>query len=56
MRGSWIAARIEADLRREQYWKNKTTRQQCYQDGVKQCDECMYKSICDDNIKEEELK
>ena len=48
MKGSWIAARIEADLRREKYWKNKTTRQQCYKDGVKQCDECMYSNICDD--------
>lgn len=48
MKGSWIAAQIEADLRRERYWKNKKTRQRCYQDGVKQCDKCMYSNICDD--------
>lgn len=48
MRGSKIAARIEADLRREQYWKNKRVRQQCYKDGVKQCDKCQYKEICED--------
>ena len=48
MRGSWIAEQIERDLRREQYWKNKKVRQQCYKDGVKQCDKCMYKVICDD--------
>lgn len=48
MKGSWIAAQIEADLRRERYWKNKKTRQRCYQDGVKQCDDCMYKEICED--------
>ena len=48
MGGSWIAAQIESDLRRERYWKNKRVRQQCYKDGVKQCEQCMYKVICED--------
>lgn len=48
MRGSKIAAQIEADLRREEYWKNKKVRQKCYIDNEKQCDKCMYKQICED--------
>lgn len=48
MQGSWIAKQIEEDLRRERYWKNKRVRQKCYQDGVKQCDKCMYRTICED--------
>lgn len=48
MKGSIIAAQIEADLRREQYWKNKRVRQKCYIDKEKQCNKCMYKIICED--------
>lgn len=48
MRGSWIAEQIIQDMRREQYWKNKVIRRQCYKDGIKQCDKCMYRNICED--------
>ena len=56
-RGSWIAGLIEADMRREEYWKNKVVRQKCYIDNVKQCDKCMYKRICEDtDIEDEEAQ
>ncbi len=47
MQGSWIAKQIEEDIRREKYWKHKVVRRKCYQDGVKQCDKCMYRKICE---------
>lgn len=53
-RGSLIAEQIIQDMRREQYWKNKVTRQKCYIDNEKQCNKCMYKEICDSVEREEE--
>ena len=47
MRGSKIAAQIEADLRREQYYKNKK-RAKCVVDEKKQCTVCRYQKICED--------
>lgn len=47
MKGSLIAAIIESDLKRENYWKTKVTRQKCYIDKEKQCNVCKYKDICD---------
>lgn len=55
MRGSRIAARIEADLRREEFWKNKVVRQKCFIDNEKQCDKCMYREICEDKEVRDEV-
>lgn len=55
MQGSWIAKQIEEDLRREKYWKHKVVRRKCYQNGIKQCDKCMYREICED-VEEEKAK
>ena len=51
MGGSWIAEQIEAELRREKYYKNKK-RAKCIVDEKKQCKICRFKKICEDAEKE----
>lgn len=48
MRGSRIAAEIEQDIKREQYFKRKVIRNQCIINKEKQCDKCGYRDICED--------
>lgn len=48
MPGSRIAAEIEADIRREKYFKKKAIRMQCIVDKNKQCDKCGYRDICEE--------
>lgn len=46
-KGSMIASMIEADIRREQHWKNKK-RAKCVVDEKKQCTKCKFQKICED--------
>lgn len=48
MRGSILAGRIESDLKREKYFKQKAIRNQCIIDNKKQCNECKYNEICEE--------
>lgn len=45
MRGSFIAAQIIDEMKREQYYKKKVQREKCKD---KECSECKYQDICDD--------
>ena len=47
MRGSMIASQIEAEMRREKYFKEKK-RAKCEIDEKKQCTICKFQKICED--------
>ena len=49
MRGSRIAYEIESELKREKYFKQKAIRNKCIVDNKKQCNECKYKEICEED-------
>lgn len=46
MKGSVLAAQIDQEYRRKQYYKRKT-RQKCIVDEKKQCDVCRYEEVCE---------
>ncbi len=47
MKGGITAAMIAAEMRREQYYKNKK-RAKCIVDNKKQCTICRYQKICEE--------
>ena len=55
MIGSMIASQIEAEMRREKYWKEKK-RVKCAIDEKKQCTICKFQKICEDAEEQNTIK
>ena len=48
MKGSRIADEIIADMKREEFFKQRAIRNRCIKNKEKKCNECHYRNICKD--------